>query len=67
MPRIYKLKVVPFELFDPCKSVLSVLSVVRFGFFRQSVLGRRRIIVYRSMWKFTNTVVSTSTGCPLSV
>ena len=36
MPRIYKLKVVLFERFDPCKSVLSVLSVVRFGFFRQS-------------------------------
>jgi hypothetical protein len=35
-----------YELFDPCKSVSSVLSVVRFGCFLQSLVhkktGRRR-------------------------
>jgi len=32
MARIYKVKMVLLNYFDPCKSVLSVLSVVRFGF-----------------------------------
>jgi hypothetical protein len=41
MTRICKVKMVLLNFFDPCKSALSVLSVVRFGVFVQSLLKTR--------------------------
>src|SRR5579871_5613227 len=42
MTRICKVKRVLLKFLDPCKSVLSVLSVVRFGFLRKAYYVKQK-------------------------
>jgi hypothetical protein len=50
MTRIYKFKMALLTSFDPCKSVLSVLSVVRFWIFVQSSFSLQHKCLKNLFW-----------------